>query len=145
MADESKNRPVNDRREGIVRDPVNWQGQIVSYVKDVGNGDPGYNANLRQVVIMLQDGTEKVVPETEILRGPSEAVIQQMSVIDRRPEETMPKALAGIDEGGNDQNRQARAPATDRSKGTAPQTVTTVKPATATSTGVQTVTPKPAT
>jgi hypothetical protein len=68
MAD-PQDRPVNDRREGIMRDPVNWNGEIVSYVKDIGNGDPGYDANIRQVLIMTQDGTEKVVPETEILRN----------------------------------------------------------------------------
>lgn len=103
-------QPVNDRREGIIRDPVNWKGEIVSYVKDIGNGDPGYNANLRQVLIMKQDGTEQVVPESEILRD-KKPVVQQSAEPDRRPEQTMPPSLEGEDEGGADKNRQARPPA----------------------------------
>lgn len=107
---EDKDKPVNDRREGIVRDPVNWKGQIVSYVKDVGNGDPGYNANLRQVVIMLQDGTEHVVPESEIMRE-RKVASEQANELDRRPDQTLPKSLEGKDEGADQKNRQARAPA----------------------------------
>lgn len=104
-------RPMNDRTEGILRDPVNWKGQIVSYVKDIGNGDPGYNAGLRQVLIMKQDGTEEVVPESEILREVKPAA-QVTSEPDRRPDQTLPPSLEGQDEGGDDKNRQAR-PAAD--------------------------------
>lgn len=111
MAD-PQDKPVNDRREGIIRDPVNWKGQIVSYVKDIGNGDPGYDANIRQVLIMTQDGTEKVVPESEILRDRKVMVEQNVSEPDRRPEHTLPKAVAGLDEGDAERNAQAR-PAAD--------------------------------
>jgi hypothetical protein len=118
MAD-PQDRPVNDRREGIMRDPVNWNGEIVSYVKDIGNGDPGYDANIRQVLIMTQDGTEKVVPETEILRNKRVMAEQDQTEPDRRPDQTLPKAIAGEDEGGADRNAQAR-PAVDDGR-TAPQ------------------------
>lgn len=117
-------RPVNDRTEGILRDPVRWKGgEIVSYVKDIGNGDPGYNANIRQVLIMKQDGTEQVVPESEILREVNPAA-QVTTEPDRRPEHTLPPSLEGQDEGGDDKNRQAR-PAADQ----AARSVSTSEPA----------------
>lgn len=61
-------RPSNDRSEGILRDPVRWKDQTVSYVRDVGSGDMGFDANKRHVVIALPDGSTKVVPESEIMR-----------------------------------------------------------------------------
>lgn len=134
----SEQRPVNDRNEGILRDPVMWNGEAVSYVKDIGNGDPGYNANLRQVLIMKQDGTEQVVPETEILRD-RKAAVQETSEPDRRPDLTLPKSLEGLDEGGGDKNRQARPSADDTSK--APdqtgQGFTAVKPPTSSQASTQ--------
>jgi hypothetical protein len=87
-------KPMADKRDGVVRDPVNWQGQVVSYVKDIGNGDPGYDANVRQVLITLADGTEKVVPEAEILRNKPPA--GEATETDRRPDETLP-----VDHPGN--------------------------------------------
>lgn len=61
-------RPSNDRSEGILRDPVRWKDQTVSYVRDVGSDDMGFDANVRHVVIALADGSTKVVPEIEIMR-----------------------------------------------------------------------------
>jgi hypothetical protein len=113
MAENDK-RPMNDRTEGIMRDPVNYKGEIVSYVKDIGNGDPGYDAKIRQVLIMLQDGTEKVVPEADIMREKPKTPPQMSDVLDRRPEETLPKT--GADDSGK--NRQAReAPKDNAPKG----------------------------
>lgn len=70
--DDSKQKPddmpVNDRLEEVVRDAVTYQGNTVSYVKDVGTSDPGYDANVRQVVIGHPDGKTEVVPESEIMR-----------------------------------------------------------------------------
>lgn len=114
MAEQPQDRPVNDRIEGVMRDPVNWKGEIVSYVKDIGNGDPGYNANIRQVLIMKQDGTEQVVPESEILK-PVQPVVPVTSEPDRRPEHTLPPSLEGNDEGGDTKNRQAR-PSADHNR-----------------------------
>lgn len=107
MANEEQ-RPVNDRREGIIRDPVNMGGEIVSYVKDIGNGDQGYDANIRQVLIMRQDGSEEVVPETAILRGKRVMAETDQSEPDRRPEHTLPPFIAGAEEGGLDRNAQER-------------------------------------
>lgn len=121
--------PVNDRREGVLRDPVVWKqgktaestmedkdGEIVSYVKDIGNGDPGYNAAVRQVLIMKQDGTELVVPEIEITRDRKQVFADSGTEPNRRPDLTMPKTLEGDDVGGNRQEREnpdaaARRPA----------------------------------
>lgn len=106
--DRPTDKPVNDRSEGIIRDPVMWNGnEIVSYVKDIGNGDPGYDAKVRKVLIMKQDGTEVVVPESEILKDKTQTP-QPSAEPDRRPEETLPKSLEGKDEGGEDKNRQER-------------------------------------
>lgn len=95
--------PVNDRKEGIVRDPVNYKGEIVSYVKDIGNGDPGYDASVRQVLIMKQDGTEIVVPETDILREKKTHNVAQSHEPDRRPDQTLPQAQ--VKPGDNAQER----------------------------------------
>jgi hypothetical protein len=106
--------PVNDRNEGMLRDPVVWGadeegkgGEIVSYVKDIGNGDPGYNANIRQVLIMKQDGTEQVVPESEIVRN-RETVVRSREP-NRRPDATFPAAAPGDGTTGTgDDNPQSR-------------------------------------
>ena len=60
--------PMSDEMEGIVRDPVIWNGKTVSYVKDIGTQDREYNANVRQVLIQIPGGGTQVVPESEILR-----------------------------------------------------------------------------
>lgn len=119
MSESERQQPMNDRAEGVLRDPVVWRkggegdGEIVSYVKDIGNGDPGYNANLRQVLIMKQDGTETVVPESEISKERRQPVLQPDNVPDRRPDQTFPPDVKGADEGGLDENRQARPPAAE--------------------------------
>jgi hypothetical protein len=103
--DRVKDRPVNDRMEGILRDPVRWKGgELVSYVKDIGNGDPGYDAKIRKVLIMKQDGSEHVVPETEILREANAPVSEATFVPDRVPDATMPPANPALS-GGNPQAR----------------------------------------
>lgn len=58
----------NDTKEGIVRDPVYWNGQLVSYVKDVGTADPEYDGAVKKVVIQMPGGATQVVPESEIMR-----------------------------------------------------------------------------
>lgn len=98
--------PVNDRTEGILRDPVLWKGaEIVSYVKDIGSGDPGYDASIKQVLIMKQDGTQEVVPESEISR--EKKVLPPATAMEpaRVPEATLPPVAPGPD----NPNPQARA------------------------------------
>jgi hypothetical protein len=121
--------PVNDRNEGMLRDPVVWGaddegngGEIVSYVKDIGNGDPGYNANIRQVLIMKQDGTEQVVPESEIVRN-RETVVRSREP-NRRPDATFPAAAPGDGTTGTgDDNPQSRPdPSSGEDLGKANQT-----------------------
>lgn len=76
-------KPTNDKLENVVRDPVLYQGQTVSYVKDIGNGDPEFDANVRKVMITMPSGEELVVPESEILRKGSSQVPQDATTLNR--------------------------------------------------------------
>lgn len=81
---------TNDAREGIIRDPVRWNGQIVSYVKDVGVGDPDYDANVKKVLLQVPGGGTQAVPETEILRNVAPRESDSFQA-DRDPTKTFPK------------------------------------------------------
>lgn len=62
--------PNADQHDGSLHDPIYWNGKVVEYVRDIGTGDPQYDGNLRQVLI-LDDGKPRAIPESEILReGP---------------------------------------------------------------------------
>ena len=112
MKPETADKPVNDRTEGILRDPVVWrkggegEGEIVSYVKDVGVHDPGYDAKIRQVLIAKQDGTTEVVPESEILRQREVNLPLTASEPARVPEATTPPVAPGDDAPDNLQARE---------------------------------------
>src|SRR4051812_36336572 len=58
----------NDTLEKMIRDPVVYEGKTVSYVKDVGTHDEGYDATLKQVLIQHPDGGTEVVPESAIMK-----------------------------------------------------------------------------
>lgn len=73
--------PHNDELEGVIRDPVMFNGQVVSLIKDIGVHDAEYDPNVRQVkiqalgqkpqVVRAQDiNTKNVVPRPEIERAP---------------------------------------------------------------------------
>lgn len=76
-------KATNDKLENVVRDPVLYQGQTVSYVKDIGNGDPEFDANIRKVMITMPSGEELVVPESEILRKGSTQVPADATTLNR--------------------------------------------------------------
>lgn len=119
-------KPVNDRREGIIRDPVLYGGVVVSYVKDIGTQDPGYDANVRQVLIATPDGKTQVVPEADILREKKKAVTEEMEH-DRVPDRTLPDNPAnptleranvkGEGEGEGDGSDEAQAERRRRARG----------------------------
>lgn len=43
-----------------------YQGKPVTIVRDVKKGDAGFDANKDQVVIKLEDGTEKTVLRADV-------------------------------------------------------------------------------
>jgi hypothetical protein len=55
-----------NRLDGVLRDPVLWNGVAVSYVKQVSIGEQGYDPNAKMVLIQDKDGHQNVVPIEEI-------------------------------------------------------------------------------
>jgi hypothetical protein len=47
-----------------------FQGKPVSNVRDARQGDQGFQQGGDQVVITLQDGTQKTVKRSEVTQGP---------------------------------------------------------------------------
>jgi hypothetical protein len=44
-----------------------YQSKSVTIVRPAKQGDPGFNANLgEQIIVKLADGTEKTVPKAEV-------------------------------------------------------------------------------
>lgn len=76
-------QPSNDMSEGIIRDPVLYSGEVVSYVGDIGVKDPEYDANVRQVRITTKAGEAKVVPASEIMREGTSAQPKAAEQLDR--------------------------------------------------------------
>ena len=64
--DPAESESFKNRLDGVLRDPVLWNGVPVSYVKQVSIGEPGYDPNARMVLIQDKDGHQNVVPIEEI-------------------------------------------------------------------------------
>lgn len=82
-------RPHMDVEEGIIRDPVMYNGEPVSYVKDIGVNDVEYDPNVRQVLLQPLTGKRVVVPAKEINKD-NNVRTENERTPDRRPELTFP-------------------------------------------------------
>lgn len=81
--------PNNDALEGVIRDPVIHNGEVVSYVTDVGVGDPEFDPNIRKVLLQPIDGPARRVPASEINKTVTPMVAEDRSP-DRVPHLTFP-------------------------------------------------------
>lgn len=86
-ADQSKEKPADkpmaDTLDNVIRDQVMYQGQVVSYIMDVGTNDPEYDASIKQVKIGFPGGKTQVVPESEIMRKGTSAAPKDAAELDR--------------------------------------------------------------
>lgn len=68
-----------ERNDGIIRDPVLYNGKPVSYVKQLSAGDPGWEADRKMVLLQEEDGTTIVAEHAEIsdLYVPMQAAVER--------------------------------------------------------------------
>lgn len=81
--------PHSDKSEGIIRDPVLWNGQVVSYVKDIGVYDADYDPDVRKVMLQPESGGRVVVPATEINKD-NRPMVESARAVNRVPHLTFP-------------------------------------------------------
>lgn len=83
--------PHNDELEGMIRDPVLYQGQAVSLVADIGVHDSEYDPNVRQVKIQRLGQKPEIVPAADINTVTVQRPVLETRAPRRIPSQTFPK------------------------------------------------------
>lgn len=86
--------PVNDRLEGVIRDPVRYQGGLASYVRDVGVHDVDYDPQVRKVVLVTEDNKRVVALAADINTSVVPPVVETRRA-NRAPDKTFPVGHPG--------------------------------------------------
>jgi hypothetical protein len=85
--------PVNDRLEGVIRDPIEFQGGIASYIRDVGVHDVDYDPQVRKVV--LEANGKRVVARAADINTTVAPPVVETRRPKRVPDKTFPVGHPG--------------------------------------------------
>lgn len=73
-----------EREDGVLRDPVRWNGTVASFVKEISRGENGYDPERQMVLLQTIDGATHVVPFSDISKTKRPPVVEYQ-VADRVP------------------------------------------------------------